>query len=97
MQYFKHALFSLFIFLSFNLVGKTDDLKFILRNMQAQNYFMNLFPIESTLVQSGVTHFTLLLGNGSSNGFSRSIEINGSNGTGRSSKTDCWIRDPDRI
>ncbi len=77
MQYFKHALFSLFIFLSFNLVGKTDDLKFILRNMQAQNYFMNLFPIESTLVQSGVTHFTLLLGNGSSNGFSRSIEING--------------------
>lgn len=77
MQYFKHALFSLFIFLSFNLVGKTDDLKFILRNMQAQNYFMNLFPIESTLVQSGVTHFTLLSGNGSSNGFSRSIEING--------------------
>ena len=77
MQYFKHALFSLFIFLSFNLVGKTDDLKFILRNMQAQNYFMNLFLIESTLVQSGVTHFTLLSGNGSSNGFSRSIEING--------------------
>jgi alpha-tubulin suppressor-like RCC1 family protein len=77
MQYFKHALFSLFIFLSFNLVGKTDDLKFILRNMQAQNYFMNLFPIESTLVQSGVTHFTLLSGNGSSNGFSRSIEISG--------------------